>query len=505
MKNNKILMLLLLVGTTILLQSCLKNEEDLFGQPSSNRMDAYLDKAKNVLTGAPNGWAFEYYPNVKQAYGGFTYTLKFNTDGTVEARKEGVAAAEKSGFSIKTDAGPVLSFDTYSNLLHEYATPSSSAYQAKQGDFEFVIDSVGEEIVKLHGKRTRNVMYLYKLTESAETYLKKVERQRSLFWYDHTEGTIGTATDRQTYDFTARQMTIGGGKVAYTFTDKGIRLFKEVALGGRMVRNFENDDAHMQLKCLDEGATDVVLKGTLSGEYFPGLLEADAGIIRINDAEISKTITMSHLKDFDVKKNGDWFTLTQEGDNVKLVYTANRTGHVRTGHIDYALGEIRGTVTIVQGTFADDVVGDYELHYQDGANTYTMKARITPDKKLYLMYGENELSMKLRVTNETIIGIESGQYMGELKNEDGTVSYCYNIFLDEANTYWTGYNAGYYYNAGFSYSEDTHEQVGHFEGMFGARTLRNFALYSFKAKKFSSDNNSGYLVRMKDPYLVKTN
>src|SRR3712207_2890266 len=145
MKNNKILMLLLLVGTTILLQSCLKNEEDLFGQPSSNRMDAYLDKAKNVLTGAPNGWAFEYYPNVKQAYGGFTYTLKFNTDGTVEARKEGVAAAEKSGFSIKTDAGPVLSFDTYSNLLHEYATPSSSAYQAKQGDFEFVIDSVGED------------------------------------------------------------------------------------------------------------------------------------------------------------------------------------------------------------------------------------------------------------------------------------------------------------------------------------------------------------------------
>src|SRR3712207_1334384 len=128
-----------------------------------------------------------------------------------------------------------------------------------------------------------------------------------------------------------------------------------------------------------------------------------------SDAEMSKTITMSHLKDFDVKKNGDWFTLTQEGDNVKLVYTANRTGHVRTGHIDYALGEIRGTVTIVQGTFADDVVGDYELHYQDGANTYTMKARITPDKKLYLMYGENELSMKLRVTNETIIGIESGQ------------------------------------------------------------------------------------------------
>src|SRR3712207_9478508 len=81
-----------------------------------------------------------------------------------------------------------------------------------------------------------------------------------------------------------------------------------------------------------------------------------------SDAEMSKTITMSHLKDFDVKKNGDWFTLTQEGDNVKLVYTANRTGHVRTGHIDYALGEIRGTVTIVQGTFADDVVGDYELH-----------------------------------------------------------------------------------------------------------------------------------------------
>ena len=95
-------------------------------------------------------------------------------------------------------------------------------------------------------------------------------------------------------------MNIGGNDVAYTFTDKGIRLYQPVEVGGKSVRNFQNDDATMQLKCVDDGATDVALKGILSSSYLPGLLGAVNGAIRLGDDELTKTVVMSHLKDFKI-------------------------------------------------------------------------------------------------------------------------------------------------------------------------------------------------------------
>ena len=47
--------------------------------------------------------------------------------------------------------GPVLTFNTYNKFMHEFATPSVSSYQAKQGDYEFYLTSKSDNTITLRG------------------------------------------------------------------------------------------------------------------------------------------------------------------------------------------------------------------------------------------------------------------------------------------------------------------------------------------------------------------
>ena len=62
MKLYKTLLYVLMILPALLLQSCLKDQEDIFDTPSSIRMQEVLDNAKKVLTSSEEGWAFDYYP-----------------------------------------------------------------------------------------------------------------------------------------------------------------------------------------------------------------------------------------------------------------------------------------------------------------------------------------------------------------------------------------------------------------------------------------------------------
>ena len=180
MKTKKILLYTLLFLPTLLMQSCLKDQEDVFDEPSSKRMSDFLQAAQDTLVNAPNGWIFDYYPESSQEYGGFTYTIGFTKDEAT-VRFENGSKSEPSLYKMKEDDGPVLSFDTYNTFLHQFATPSDGKYKGYEGDFEFVIDSVGNGVVKVHGKKTGNVLYLRKLQEPADNYLDKVVDNSNAF------------------------------------------------------------------------------------------------------------------------------------------------------------------------------------------------------------------------------------------------------------------------------------------------------------------------------------
>ena len=183
------------------LASCVQDEKEIFEKSASLRMNEALVNAKNVLTAAPNGWVMYYYPEGDQIYGGYVHTMKFSDDGEVTVRSELFEDSYTSRFSMLPDDGPVLSFDTNNYAFHYFATPSgdgknqygeSGRYQAYKGDFEFMIMKATPEEVVLNGKRTRNKIHMYPLTESPDALMEKVlDMSENLFVSSFT-GTIGS-------------------------------------------------------------------------------------------------------------------------------------------------------------------------------------------------------------------------------------------------------------------------------------------------------------------------
>ena len=140
MNKKSIFIFMLMALPTLLLTSCLKDQEDKFDEPAAIRMNNYLQNTADLLKGNPNGWVLNYFPDRDQYYGGYVYTLKFD-EQDVEARSE-LAEPEQtfvSKYRLLNDDGPILSFDTYNEVLHFFATPSAGAYEAYDGDFEFII------------------------------------------------------------------------------------------------------------------------------------------------------------------------------------------------------------------------------------------------------------------------------------------------------------------------------------------------------------------------------
>ena len=164
-----------LLLSSFFFQSCTSDQDDIFDKSPSLRMQDVLDVTKAALTGNENGWALDYYPDRNLTYGGIAYAIQFKgTEAMVYSQESD--KGEKSLYKLTNDDGPVLSFDTYNSLMHAYATPSSSEYEAKDGDFEFIIMDVQNDLITLKGKRSGNMMYMHRLSQPASDYIDAVKK-----------------------------------------------------------------------------------------------------------------------------------------------------------------------------------------------------------------------------------------------------------------------------------------------------------------------------------------
>lgn len=157
-------------------QSCLKDQKDIFEESYSERVSNFMEGVQKVLESQENGWIMRTYPGVDQAYGGYAFYVKFK-DGQVTAMCElDPEFSETSYYKITSDNAPVLSFDVHNTVLHYFSTPSSGAYEAMGGDFEFSIKNYSGEKVTLVGKRSGNNCDLYPFDSelTPEEYLKAV-------------------------------------------------------------------------------------------------------------------------------------------------------------------------------------------------------------------------------------------------------------------------------------------------------------------------------------------
>ena len=143
--------------------------------------DNAVMNAIEILTEPTKTWEMAYFPNLEASSKGYNMVLKFNKNGNIS-----VSAKNKtdscSTWVIKSDYGPLLSFDTYNEVFHAFSDPRDDG-AGLLGDYEFYILKATSDLVLLKGKKhgAYCVMRPMKHT-NLENYFANCERmQQELF------------------------------------------------------------------------------------------------------------------------------------------------------------------------------------------------------------------------------------------------------------------------------------------------------------------------------------
>lgn len=257
MRKNALKLFALALACMVSLQSCLKNQTDYFDQSASERMKEVLNDMKTLLLKPENGWRMEYYiGNVDQDRGGRNVALKFftNADSVQIMSEEKKDTMITSWYKLTSDDGPVLSFDTYNDVFHKYAVPSSSYYEARGGDFEFIIISYSEEKIVLKGKRSGRISTLYPLSEPMGEFIPRLAAKSRDFHVSSFTGELNGKKVKGSFDVRNHQFTIEEDIVPendkveiaketfpYIITEEGIHFYEKYEFLGGVLSDIKYD------------------------------------------------------------------------------------------------------------------------------------------------------------------------------------------------------------------------------------------------------------------------
>lgn len=256
--------------------ACSPQFEDLFDKSASERLQEAMDDAEKVLTAADKGWSMGYFPTTETR--GYVLFAKFNADGTVtltDYNNGGLSST--STYSMNTSQGPVLNFDTYSEVLGHYTDPGTwmGGSTGNSGDFEFVIFNVTGDEVILKGKKYHAKIVLRKITGDGAQ--ETLWRQH----YDACEAMYGKlfasgvspvlkVGNDMVYRFDnavsrAFEMYPYGSNnpeemipLSYVASTVGIDLAEELEVNGKSVRSFVYDETTMLLTSREDASVQIV-------------------------------------------------------------------------------------------------------------------------------------------------------------------------------------------------------------------------------------------------------
>ena len=169
--------------------ACSRDEESLFDKPAAIRAQEAIENAFNVFTSPENGWEMAYFPNLETSAKGYNMVVKFNKNGNVSVTAKNMATTANkiktdtaSTWAVKSDYGPILTFDTYNDVFHAFSDPKGDG-AGLLGDYEFLILKATPELVILKGKKhsAYTVMRPMKTTDLAAYYAACEKMQANLF------------------------------------------------------------------------------------------------------------------------------------------------------------------------------------------------------------------------------------------------------------------------------------------------------------------------------------
>lgn len=174
MRKNLSLYFLLMI---VVMASCRKYD-DVFDQSPDARINETLAAYNETLTSAPNGWKGLVFPS-GLSNTAFGFYFKFNTNNRVEMFSDfdsvSAVTVKESSYRLKSLQQPCLLFDTYS-YIHVLCDPDASKNGGYYGkglfsDFEFAIDGIYGDTIKLTGRLNGSKAILVKATsQEAQDY-----------------------------------------------------------------------------------------------------------------------------------------------------------------------------------------------------------------------------------------------------------------------------------------------------------------------------------------------
>lgn len=525
MKANRIFIALLLALPALFLQSCLKDQEDVFDSPYSKRVSDFLQQAQDTLVKAPYGWALDYYPESNQSYGGVAYTIRFTRDNAIVRYENNPDDGEvKSRYSMKDDSGPVLSFDTYNDFLHVYATPKDGEYRGKEGDFEFVIDSIGSDRIKLKGKKSENTMYLRKLTADAAEYMEKVTEVSADFIFSEMKVTVGGKPYSIVItDLDNRQLALYDGNTlvgtsAYAFTDHGIRLYLPVTVNGVRLYDFTYDSATAKLSAGGVETTESFVDVNAIARLI--------GSVSVSNGAKTITKTVPHLDKLQLACDASWVHLSKDGNTLTIAVDANPMAtKARGSKIKVSNGTDEAQVQVLQYDLPA-LLGSYKLTmtaYDPDAEAFrqtTRNAKIRytgsgKNRKYFLNvesgYGADYIFPLTYVQSANAFLMQSGQKVITLHGQSKTyyIGNAFNINKSQG----TGVGTNAYNLISFEISDNGDIRASLCGPLFAISggqlqytglTTQIIVLYAFTGEPFSEDNLAGWWDKWQNAVIEKT-
>ena len=274
MKMNRLAIMAL--AALLPLTSCLKDQADVFEEPSSARMQNYLENVRTQLQGSEKGWVLSYYPG--SAYATTYFVLNFTGQQVTAVHQGDPETAATSYYKLAADDGAVLSFDTYNKVLHYYATPDSGHYQARGGDFEFDIMDVTPDRIVLLGKRSRNYCYLDRMTQTKEAFFEEVAAAEKNLDLVAFAGTVSNGAVEGFLDMITHTLSIGRKdaeasemvSARYMVTKGGLHINEPFTFQGVTFQDFSYDSEKGILTGSGIQFTKVIPEGYVSYKDYLG-------------------------------------------------------------------------------------------------------------------------------------------------------------------------------------------------------------------------------------------
>lgn len=410
---------LILIAASLLLamvsQSCLKDQEDVFDDSASVRMQKFLETIRTTLSQPEYGWRMEYYAgNNKLDYGGYNFAVKFSDTEVTAGYELKPELRETSLYTLKADNGPVLSFDSYNNVLHTFAVPGWDKYEGKGGDFEFMVTDVTPECITMLGKRSGKTIRMYPLTESMDTYLEDMGKAGNDFFVGQMTGKIGSVSVSGTFDLNYRQVSIttvdpATFKDADTYTTPfipikgGIKFYTPMTIGGVTLEELYFDTKTMRLTSDNRS---VQLKGLVPDDYFNYKDFAGDYRLKVYNGKMTANVTLEPAGD------GQRYYMTGLSDNYKVVLNYNKA----KGRLDWntqSVGQYGGHSVFLAAWCLDDG-GKFTWNTETGTELYWKKE----SGKTHPEFGFVPIGSDFATDSFILVLVNtSGKYVSELSEK----------------------------------------------------------------------------------------